>query len=81
MITEEEVENALDEVRPSIQADGGDVILDEITDDNVVKVQLVGACVGCPMSTMTLKQGVEKVLESNIPEIKRSRQFDFIWLS
>ncbi len=70
MITEEEVENALDEVRPSIQADGGDVILDEITDDNVVKVQLVGACVGCPMSTMTLKQGVEKVLESNIPEIE-----------
>ncbi|MBS3765846.1 NifU family protein [Candidatus Bipolaricaulota bacterium] len=70
MITEEEVEDALDEVRPSIQADGGDVILDEITEDNVVKVQLVGACVGCPMSTMTLKQGVEKVLESNIPEIK-----------
>jgi len=70
MISEEEVEDALDEVRPSIQADGGDVILDEITEDNVVKVQLVGACVGCPMSTMTLKQGVEKVLESNIPEIK-----------
>jgi Fe-S cluster biogenesis protein NfuA len=70
MISEEEVEDALDEVRPSIQADGGDVILDEITDDNVVKVQLVGACVGCPMSTMTLKQGVEKVLESNIPEIE-----------
>ncbi len=70
MISEEEVEDALDEVRPSIQADGGDVILDEITEDNVVKVQLVGACVGCPMSTMTLKQGVEKVLEANIPEIK-----------
>jgi Fe-S cluster biogenesis protein NfuA len=70
MITEEEVEEALDEVRPSIQADGGDVVLDEITEDNVVKVQLVGACVGCPMSTMTLKQGVEKVLESKIPEIK-----------
>lgn len=70
MITEEEVENALDEIRPSIQADGGDVILDEITEDNVVKVQLVGACVGCPMSTMTLKQGVEKVLEANIPEIE-----------
>ena len=70
MVSEEEVENALDEVRPSIQADGGDVILDEITEDNVVKVKLVGACVGCPMSTMTLKQGVEKVLESNIPEIK-----------
>ncbi len=70
MITEEEVEDALEEIRPSIQADGGDVILDEITEDNVVKVQLVGACVGCPMSTMTLKRGVEKVLESNIPEIK-----------
>ena len=70
MITEEEVEEALDEVRPSIQADGGNVILDEITEDNVVKVELVGACVGCPMSTMTLKQGVEKVLESKIPEIK-----------
>lgn len=70
MITEEEVEEALDEVRPSIQADGGDVVLEEITEDDVVKVQLVGACVGCPMSTMTLKQGVEKVLESKIPEIK-----------
>jgi len=70
MITEEEVEEALDEVRPSIQADGGDVVLDEITEDNIVKVQLVGACVGCPMSTMTLKQGVEKVLESKIPEIE-----------
>jgi Fe-S cluster biogenesis protein NfuA len=70
MISEEEVEEALDEVRPSIQADGGDVILNEITEDNVVKVELVGACVGCPMSTMTLKQGVEKVLESKIPEIK-----------
>ncbi len=69
MITEEEVEEALDEVRPSIQADGGDVILNEITEDNVVKVELVGACVGCPMSAMTLKQGVEKVLESKIPEI------------
>ncbi|MCF7875469.1 NifU family protein [Candidatus Bipolaricaulota bacterium] len=70
MVSEEEVENALDEVRPSIQADGGDVILDEITEDNVVKVKLVGACVGCPMSTMTLKQGVEKVLEANVPDIK-----------
>ncbi|MCF7890916.1 NifU family protein [Candidatus Bipolaricaulota bacterium] len=70
MITEEEVEEALDEVRPSIQADGGDVVLEEITEDDVVKVQLVGACVGCPMSAMTLKQGVEKVLESKIPEIK-----------
>lgn len=70
MITEEQVEEALDEVRPSIQADGGNVILNEITEDNVVKVQLVGACAGCPMSTMTLKQGVEKVLEANIPEIK-----------
>lgn len=73
MITEEEVEEALDEVRPSIQADGGNVVLDEITEDNVVKVQLVGACAGCPMSTMTLKQGVEKVLEANIPEIKEVR--------
>lgn len=73
MITEEEVEEALEEVRPSIQADGGDVILDEITEDNVVKVQLVGACVGCPMSTMTLKQGVEKVLQANIPEVEEVR--------
>lgn len=73
MIKEEKVEEALDEVRPSIQADGGNVILDEITEDNVVKIQLVGACAGCPMSTMTLKQGVEKVLEANIPEIKEVR--------
>lgn len=73
MITKEEVEEALDEVRPSIQADGGNVILDEITEDNVVKVRLAGACAGCPMSTMTLKQGVKKVLEANIPEIKEVR--------
>jgi len=53
-----------------LQADGGDVELVEVTPEGVVKVRLTGACVGCPMSQMTLKHGVEKVLREEIPEIK-----------
>ncbi len=66
----ERVEAALDKVRPFLQADGGDVELVEVTPDGVVKVRLTGACGGCPMSQMTLKHGVEKVLREEIPEIK-----------
>jgi Fe-S cluster biogenesis protein NfuA len=65
------VEQSLNKVRGSLQADGGDVELIEVTDDGVVKVSLVGACSGCPMSTMTLKMGIEEVLKSEIPEVKR----------
>lgn len=66
----EEVQSALDEVRPHLQADGGDVELVEVTDDGVVKVRLTGACAGCPMSQMTIKWGVENYLKKKIPEVK-----------
>ncbi len=66
----EQVETALNEIRPSLQADGGDVELVEITEDNIVKVKLKGACHGCPMSQMTLSQGIEAHIKKTIPEIK-----------
>ena len=65
----DKVEAALNEIRPMLQADGGDVELVEI-DGNVVKVRLQGACAGCPMSQMTLKNGIEQVLKEKIPEIE-----------
>lgn len=67
----ERVEKALNEIRPALQADGGDVKLVEVTEDGVVKVQLVGACAGCPMSQMTLSQGVERHLKNQVPEVDR----------
>ena len=67
----EKVEAALEKIRPSLQADGGDVELIDITDKGVVKVKLQGACAGCPMSTMTLNMGIEKVLKQNVPEIEK----------
>ena len=70
MTLRERVENALQKVKPSLQADGGDVELVDVDDDGVVKVRLVGACSGCPMSQMTLKSGIEKILKQNIPEVK-----------
>jgi Fe-S cluster biogenesis protein NfuA len=66
----EEVEKVLDEVRPYLQAEGGDVELVDVADD-VVKVRLKGACAGCPMSQMTLKWGVEQYLKKKIPSIVR----------
>ncbi len=70
MTLKEKVQDALAKIRPSLQADGGDVELVDIGDDGVVKVQLTGACKGCPMSQMTLKMGIEKILKQNIPEVK-----------
>lgn len=67
-IEEEKVEEVLEQIRPHLQADGGDVELVGI-DDGVVTVKLTGACHGCPMSQMTLKNGVERILKENIPEI------------
>ena len=67
----EKIEAALEKIRPSLQADGGDVELIDITDKGVVKVKLQGACAGCPMSTMTLNMGIEKVLKQNVPEIEK----------
>ncbi len=65
----ERVKQALDKIRPSLQADGGDVKLISV-DENVVKVKLTGACGGCPFSQMTLKMGIERALKEEIPEIK-----------
>jgi len=65
----EKVEKALEKVRPSLQADGGDVELVEVGEDGVVKVRLKGACAGCPMSQMTLKMGIEQFLKEEIPEV------------
>jgi Fe-S cluster biogenesis protein NfuA len=69
MTLKEKVEGALEKVRPSLQADGGDVQLVDVDEEGVVKVMLKGACAGCPMSQMTLKMGIEKILKQNIPEI------------
>jgi Fe-S cluster biogenesis protein NfuA len=66
----EEVKKVLDMIRPALQADGGDVELVEVTEDGVVKVKLVGACGHCPMSTMTLKNGIEKTLMQKVPGVK-----------
>ncbi|MFC1803856.1 NifU family protein [Thermoproteota archaeon] len=66
----EEVQAALNDVRPHLQVDGGDVELIDVTDDGVVKVKLTGACAGCPMSQMTLKWGVENYLKKKLPDIK-----------
>ena len=65
----ERVESALDKIRPMLMADGGNVELVGVTSDGKVKVRLTGACGGCPMSQMTLKQGVEKVIRDDVPEV------------
>lgn len=65
----EKVQEALNKIRPQLQADGGDVELVDITDAGIVKVRLTGACGGCPMSQMTLKMGIEKFLKQQIPEV------------
>ncbi|RLD99636.1 MAG: NifU family protein [Aquificota bacterium] len=66
----EEVERALNEIRPFLQADGGDLELVEVTEDGVVKVRLTGACGSCPFSQMTLKMGVEQALKKMVPSVK-----------
>ena len=66
----EKVEAALNKIRPSLKADGGDVVLVDVTADGVVKVKLTGACGGCPISQMTLKMGIERVVKQEVPEVK-----------
>lgn len=67
----EKVEAVLAQVRPALQADGGDVELIEVSEtDGVVKLKLTGACSGCPMATMTLRHGIERLLKEQIPEVK-----------
>ncbi len=70
MALKEQIEDALNKVRPSLQADGGDVQLVDVDEEGIVKVKLTGACGGCPMSQMTLKMGIERILKQNVPEVK-----------
>ena len=65
------VEKALEKIRPYLVADGGDIDIVEITEDGVVKVELKGACFGCPFSMQTLKAGVEMAVRNEVPEIKQ----------
>ena len=66
----QKVQNVLDQVRPYLQQDGGDITFVNLTDDNIVNVELNGACGACPFSTMTLKNGVEATLRKALPEIR-----------
>jgi Fe-S cluster biogenesis protein NfuA len=66
----DKVEKALEKVRPMLQADGGNVELVEVTADGVVKLRLQGACGCCPMSQMTLKMGIEKIIKQEVPGVK-----------
>ena len=70
----EKVQGVLEKVRPMLQRDGGDVELVEVQDDGIVKVRLTGACSGCPMSTMTLKNAIEETIKKEVPEIKSVEQ-------
>jgi len=65
-----QVQEVLEQVRPALQADGGDVELVDVTEDGVVSVRLTGACGSCPMSTMTLKMGIERTLKEKLPNVK-----------
>lgn len=71
MTLEEKVKEALDEIRPQLQADGGDLEFVSLEDGGIVNVKLTGACGNCPMATMTLKMGVERFLMDKIPEVKQ----------
>jgi len=66
----ERIEKALDKVRPMLEADGGNVELVEVTPDGIVKLKLKGSCGCCPMSSMTLKMGIERILKQEVPEVK-----------
>ncbi|MBD3246866.1 MAG: NifU family protein [Candidatus Omnitrophica bacterium] len=70
----EKVEQVLEKLRPRLQADGGDIELVDVSSDGVVEVRLTGACGSCPMSTYTLKLGVEQQLKAEIPEVKEVKQ-------
>lgn len=70
----EKVEKVIEKMRPYLQADGGDVELVDVTEDGIVKLRLTGACGGCPMSTYTLRMGIENQLKKEIPELKGVEQ-------
>ena len=68
-ITVEAVDKVLDEIRPALQADGGNVQVLGVSEDGIVKLEMVGACAGCPMATMTLKTGIERILFERLPDL------------
>jgi Fe-S cluster biogenesis protein NfuA len=68
-ITVEAVDEVLDEIRPALRADGGNVEVLGVSEDGVVKLEMVGACAGCPMATMTLKAGIERILFERLPDL------------
>ncbi|MBF0555601.1 MAG: NifU family protein [Nitrospirae bacterium] len=70
MLDRAQVENSLNQIRPALQRDGGNVELVDVTSDGIVKVRLMGACGSCPMSMMTLKGGIEAKLRADLPEVK-----------
>lgn len=72
-MNKEKVKQVLDKIRPGLQADGGDVKLINVNDDGIIEVELQGACRGCPMSELTLKNGIERTLKENIPDVKEVR--------
>jgi Fe-S cluster biogenesis protein NfuA len=73
---ETEVLEAIDAIRPALQADGGDILFRSIDDDGVVLVELVGACGSCPISTMTLKAGVERIIKDRVPGVSAVEALD-----
>ncbi len=74
--TREEVEAVLDEIRPALRFDGGDVELVDVQDDGTILVRMVGACSGCGMSVLTLKAGIERALKSKFPDIKEVKDIN-----
>jgi Fe-S cluster biogenesis protein NfuA len=66
----EKIEQALEKIRPALERDGGGIELVDVEEDGIVRVRLTGACGGCPMSQMTLKQGVERIVKQMVPEVK-----------
>lgn len=66
----ERIQAAIEKIRPVLKADGGDVELVDVSDDGIVQVRLQGACSGCPMSQMTLKNGIERIIKQEVPEVK-----------
>ncbi|MEJ2054960.1 MAG: NifU family protein [Calditrichaceae bacterium] len=69
MQLQDKIMKALDSIRPGLQADGGDLEFVRVDSDNVVYIKLIGACGGCPMSTITLKQGIERIVKMQVPEV------------
>ena len=74
MPMKDKVTKVLDKIKPGLQSHGGDVKLVEVTADGIVKVKLLGACKGCPMSTLTIKNSIERALKENVPEVKEVQE-------